>query len=72
MGRNAQGELTSIWTPANVITCIRICFIPVFMLLATQSRGVAGALTQPALATMRKALTRNSRNKMMNTNHTLT
>lgn len=50
MGRNAQGELTSIWTPANVITCIRICFIPVFMLLATQSRDVAGALTQPALA----------------------
>ncbi len=34
MARNDQGELTSIWTPANIITCVRILFIPVFMVLA--------------------------------------
>ena len=29
-----QRELTSIWTPANIVTCVRIVFIPVFMLFA--------------------------------------
>ncbi len=28
-------ELTSIWTPANIVTCVRILFIPVYMLFAT-------------------------------------
>ena len=27
----------SVWTPANVVTCVRIVFIPVFMLLAAFS-----------------------------------
>lgn len=32
MAVNAKGkEITSIWTPANVVTCIRIVFIPLFM-----------------------------------------
>ena len=26
-----------VWTPANVVTCVRIAFIPVFMLVATAS-----------------------------------
>lgn len=51
MARNEQGELTSIWTPANVITSVRICFIPVFMLLAVLSRDAMGALMHPAFAT---------------------
>lgn len=51
MARNEQGELTSIWTPANVITSVRICFIPVFMLLTVLSRDAMGALTHPAFAT---------------------
>lgn len=50
MARNEQGELTSIWTPANVITSVRICFIPVFMLLAVLSRDAMDALTHPAFA----------------------
>ena len=29
-----QKQLTSIWTPANVVTCVRIVFIPVFMVCA--------------------------------------
>lgn len=33
MAVNAKGEeITSIWTPANVITCVRIVFIPLFMI----------------------------------------
>lgn len=32
MAVNAKGkEITSIWTPANVVTCVRIVFIPLFM-----------------------------------------
>lgn len=50
MARNEQGELTTIWTPANVITSVRICFIPVFMLLAVLSRDAMGTLTHPAFA----------------------
>ena len=34
MANDSNKELTSIWTPANIITCVRIVFIPVFMLLA--------------------------------------
>ena len=29
-----QKQLNSIWTPANVVTCVRIVFIPVFMACA--------------------------------------
>lgn len=38
-------ELTSIWTPANIVTCVRIVFIPVFMVFADQAfqgRGIFG------------------------------
>lgn len=32
MAVNYKGEeITSIWTPANIVTCVRIVFIPVFM-----------------------------------------
>lgn len=41
MARNEQGELTSIWTPANIITCVRIVFIPVFMVIAQASWNAA-------------------------------
>lgn len=34
MANDSNKELASIWTPANIITCVRIVFIPVFMLLA--------------------------------------
>lgn len=40
-----QKELTSIWTPANIVTCVRILFIPVYMLLATLPAGAAGLST---------------------------
>lgn len=50
MARNEQGELTSIWTPANVITAVRIVFIPVFMVCALLSRDASGALASPVLA----------------------
>lgn len=29
-----QHEITSIWTPANIVTCVRIVFIPIFMVFA--------------------------------------
>ena len=32
-----------IWTPANVVTCVRIAFIPVFMAVATAAHGYANA-----------------------------
>ena len=50
MARNEQGELTSIWTPANVITVVRIVFIPCFMGLAIAARDAAGALVSPECA----------------------
>ena len=28
-----------VWTPANVVTCVRIAFIPVFMVVATFAEG---------------------------------
>ena len=40
--RNEQGELTSIWTPANIVTCVRILFIPIFMLFATDAFSAFG------------------------------
>ncbi len=42
MASDSNKELTSIWTPANVITCVRIVFIPIFMLLAQFSYMGAG------------------------------
>lgn len=50
MAVNAKGkEITSIWTPANIITCVRIVFIPLFMIASeisfsalSEGRPVAG------------------------------
>lgn len=41
-----------VWTPANIVTCVRIVFIPVFMVLAELSCDVPGAsyLAGPAVA----------------------
>ena len=54
MAVNAKGrEITSIWTPANVVTCVRIVFIPLFMIVSEWSFGLAangGAGTSGALA----------------------
>ena len=39
------GRPKSIWTPANIVTCVRIVFIPVFMVFADaafQGEGFAG------------------------------
>lgn len=33
----------SVWTPANIVTCVRIAFIPVFMLVAAAADGPADA-----------------------------
>ena len=35
-----------IWTPANIVTCVRIAFIPVFMVVA----GLADGPSDPVLA----------------------
>ncbi len=49
--RNEQGDLTSIWTPANIVTCVRILFIPVFMLFATDAfAGVGMSVHAQAIA----------------------
>lgn len=32
-----------IWTPANIVTCVRIAFIPVFMGVAAMAHGYANA-----------------------------
>ena len=32
-----------IWTPANVVTCVRVCCIPIFMVLALAAEGASGA-----------------------------
>ena len=33
----------SVWTPANIVTCVRIAFIPVFMVVAALADGPADA-----------------------------
>ena len=38
-----MAERKGIWTPANVVTCVRICFIPVFMALALAAQGSSSA-----------------------------
>ena len=40
---DAKGGRRTIWTPANVVTCVRITFIPVFMVVASLARGSADA-----------------------------
>lgn len=48
----SQADQAGIWTPANIVTCVRIAFIPVFMVLAELSCVQAGAvyLQVPAIA----------------------
>ena len=49
MADASNKQLNSIWTPANVVTCVRILFIPLFMALALLSHH--GALDfDPALS----------------------
>lgn len=44
MAVNAKGEeITSIWTPANIVTCVRIVFIPLFMVAFECSFGAHAA-----------------------------
>ena len=45
-GASSQGA-TSVWTPANIVTCVRIVFIPIFMVLAELSCVVSGAVYLP-------------------------
>lgn len=40
---DAKDGRRTIWTPANVVTCVRIAFIPVFMVVASLARGSADA-----------------------------
>ncbi len=43
MATNKAGkEITSIWTPANIVTCVRIAFIPVFMVASEWSFAQMG------------------------------
>ena len=43
MANESNKELTSVWTPANIVTCVRILFIPVFMIVSALSHtSVAG------------------------------
>lgn len=44
MAVNKAGkEITSIWTPANIVTCVRIVFIPVFMIVYDLAYNQASA-----------------------------
>lgn len=38
-----RGSAPGVWTPANIVTCVRIALIPVFMVVAIAARGEAGA-----------------------------
>lgn len=38
-----RGAAPGVWTPANIVTCVRIALIPVFMVVAIAARGDAGA-----------------------------
>ena len=42
MANESNKELTSVWTPANIVTCVRIVFIPVFMIVSALSRRETG------------------------------
>lgn len=48
---DTKKELTSIWTPANIVTCVRIVFIPVFMLFACDVFSGAGVSTHAQAVT---------------------
>lgn len=55
MAVNAKGEeIKSIWTPANVVTCVRIAFIPLFMVVCELAFAAADSpspwLDAPTLA----------------------
>ncbi|MDY2778202.1 MAG: CDP-diacylglycerol--glycerol-3-phosphate 3-phosphatidyltransferase [Collinsella sp.] len=44
MASAPKREITSIWTPANIVTCVRIIFIPIYMafsLLAFSALGIS-------------------------------
>lgn len=45
-----------IWTAANVVTCVRVALIPLFMVLATSARADAGTSSDPVLAAASFAL----------------
>ena len=34
-----------IWTPANIVTCVRIAFIPVFMVVGSLAWGEGGVVS---------------------------
>ena len=56
MATAPQKELTSIWTPANIVTCVRIVFIPVFMVMAAFSLDQSTMLFDPVLSFCAAAL----------------
>lgn len=43
-----EGKQVGLWTPANVVTCVRIVFIPVFMAFSLAAYGGAGLPGVPA------------------------
>ena len=50
MATNKAGkEITSIWTPANIVTSVRIVFIPVFMVVAALSYDAENGAFAPGL-----------------------
>lgn len=51
-GRGEERRAASIWTPANVVTCVRIAFIPLFMVVAIVAAPASGvpADADPLLA----------------------
>ena len=48
MANESNKELTSVWTPANIVTCVRIVFIPVFMIVSALSQYGLEHLRRPA------------------------
>lgn len=43
-----SGDSHGIWTAANIVTCIRIVFIPLFLVVAALSVAPAGASVSPS------------------------
>lgn len=41
-GRDGGGQARSIWTPANVVTCIRVVAVPLWLLVAEMSPAAGG------------------------------
>lgn len=48
--RSGAGSSPAIWTPANVVTCVRILFIPVFMVICDLSYHNDSGQASAALA----------------------